>query len=453
MSGATLPGESSLVDVSFDSTGLSVGVYTATLYAQSNDPVNPLLPIPVTMTVVKPDIQVTPLLLELTLLAGDTGTLPFTISNVGTGVLTWELTDDADWLSEEPTFGTIPAAGSTEVVATFDSTGLAPGEHTALILVSSNDLDEPVVTIDVTLTVVEPDIEVTPLSLGLTLMAGETGTLPFTINNVGTAVLTWDLTDNADWLSENPISGTIPAAGSIAVVVTFDATDLTPAVYTATIDVNSDDPDELVVPIAVTLTVVPLPVPDIDVLPLSLDKTLYVDETGSMTFTISNFGSAYLMWDLTDSAAWLSEDPISSTIPAAGSIDVIVAFDASGLSPNVYTATINVNSNDVDEPVVTVDVVLTVVAVPVPDIVVTAPPLDMVLNPDTTGTLTFTIGNVGTLDLTWNLTDGADWLSELPVSGTIAPDGSSEVVVTFDATGLVAGEYQASNHDHQQRSG
>jgi hypothetical protein len=91
---------------------------------------------------------------------------------------------------------------------------------------------------------------------------------------------------------------------------------------------------------------------------------------------------------------------------------------------------------------VTLDVVLTVVAVPIPDIVVTAPPLEIALDPNATATMTIGLSNVGIADLEWSLTDGASWLSELPASGTIAPDGSTEIVVTFDATGLAAGEYQ-----------
>ena len=50
-SGATPPGNSSDVDVFLDATGMDLGVYTSTLYASSNDPVNPLIQIPVTMTV------------------------------------------------------------------------------------------------------------------------------------------------------------------------------------------------------------------------------------------------------------------------------------------------------------------------------------------------------------------------------------------------------------------
>ncbi|MBN1954268.1 MAG: S8 family serine peptidase [Anaerolineae bacterium] len=51
--GATLPGESSIVDVTFDSAGLGLGYYTGTLCIASNDPVDPLVMVPLTMTVVE----------------------------------------------------------------------------------------------------------------------------------------------------------------------------------------------------------------------------------------------------------------------------------------------------------------------------------------------------------------------------------------------------------------
>ncbi len=49
--GTTLPGETSPVDGLFDTAGLSVGTYTATLCAASNDPATPIVPIPVTLIV------------------------------------------------------------------------------------------------------------------------------------------------------------------------------------------------------------------------------------------------------------------------------------------------------------------------------------------------------------------------------------------------------------------
>jgi Zn-dependent metalloprotease len=52
--GTTISNSSSLVDVTFDSTGLTLGVYTATLCDTSNDPITPHVEVHVTLTVVTP---------------------------------------------------------------------------------------------------------------------------------------------------------------------------------------------------------------------------------------------------------------------------------------------------------------------------------------------------------------------------------------------------------------
>ena len=65
----------------------------------------------------------------------------------------------------------------------------------------------------------------------------------------------------ADWLIATPISGTIPPGSSETIEVTFDATGLTPDVYTANINIASNDPDEPLVTVPVTLTVIE-PQPD-----------------------------------------------------------------------------------------------------------------------------------------------------------------------------------------------
>jgi len=54
LSGTTLPGGTIPVDVTFDSTGIAVGNYDATLCVLSNDPDEPIVPVPVQMEVVIP---------------------------------------------------------------------------------------------------------------------------------------------------------------------------------------------------------------------------------------------------------------------------------------------------------------------------------------------------------------------------------------------------------------
>jgi hypothetical protein len=59
------------------------------------------------------------------------------------------------------------------------------------------------------------------------------------------------------WLSENPLSGTTPAGGNDPVTVTFDATGLTPATYTANVCVNTNDTTQRHVAVPVSFIVTP----------------------------------------------------------------------------------------------------------------------------------------------------------------------------------------------------
>jgi hypothetical protein len=63
---------------------------------------------------------------------------------------------DVPWLSASPVAGTIAPAGSQPVTVTFDSTGIALGTYQATICLFSNDPDEPVVPVPVTMDVVIP---------------------------------------------------------------------------------------------------------------------------------------------------------------------------------------------------------------------------------------------------------------------------------------------------------
>ena len=63
---------------------------------------------------------------------------------------------DVPWLSASPVAGTITPAGTQPVNVSFDSTGLALGLYEATLCVFSNDPDEPVVPVPVTMEVVIP---------------------------------------------------------------------------------------------------------------------------------------------------------------------------------------------------------------------------------------------------------------------------------------------------------
>jgi len=77
-----------------------------------------------------------------------------------------------------------------------------------------------------------------------------------------------------------------------------------------------------------------------------------------------------------------------------------------------------------------------------PVIVVDPTSVTETLAPDQTSTQYVTISNVGTEDLTFDITSGGDdWLVVSPVSGTVAPGGSEQIALDFNSAGLEAGDY------------
>jgi hypothetical protein len=60
-------------------------------------------------------------------------------------------------------------------------------------------------------------------------------------------------------------------------------------------------------------------------------------------------------------APWLSENPVAGAVPANQCANVTMTFDSTGLAPGSYYANLLIDSNDADEPRVTVPVHLTVV--------------------------------------------------------------------------------------------
>jgi hypothetical protein len=96
-------------------------------------------------------------------------------------------------LSEDPVSGT----NDVPVAVTFDPTGLPLGQYFATLAIESNDEDEPMIYVPVTMTIVEeiPDIEVDPLAFDVTVFVDETLTEDLDISNVGVGALDWAITE------------------------------------------------------------------------------------------------------------------------------------------------------------------------------------------------------------------------------------------------------------------
>jgi len=106
---------------------------------------------------------------------------------------------DIPWLSEDPTEGSLTPGACTDVAVSLDSAGMAPGDYFGDLLIDSNDPDEPQVDVPVQMDVIEcnafPDISVTPESLYAEQCADEVTSQILQVCNAGAADLTWTLAE------------------------------------------------------------------------------------------------------------------------------------------------------------------------------------------------------------------------------------------------------------------
>src|SRR5215469_11737675 len=141
--GTIKAGAEQFIYVIADTGGLKVGPYSATLDI-SSDAGN--TQVPVNLQVIQPGklqakLVVNPPTLDFgRLVAGNQSMLPVTLGNVGTQALDWKATTgNASWLTLDSNTGTVKSGGLPHAIqVTADATGLAAGNYSATLSITSN---------------------------------------------------------------------------------------------------------------------------------------------------------------------------------------------------------------------------------------------------------------------------------------------------------------------------
>jgi len=159
------------VSLTLNTTGLTGGKYTAHIVVNSNDPLIPVINVPVNLTLLPqepPLISVTPDTLVVELAPGDTTSQTLSISNAGQGKLLYnlkmgsllrkeladtvlqELGSAEKWLATECGTGSIQADSSTQINIFIDGRSLVDGTYkNQVIQIQHNAGETAVVTIPV----------------------------------------------------------------------------------------------------------------------------------------------------------------------------------------------------------------------------------------------------------------------------------------------------------------
>jgi hypothetical protein len=221
------------------------------------------------MPLLKPTIQLNPTSLTFNAVQGGSNpsSQDVTVKNIGPlgSTLNWSATDNAAWVSESPTSGSLGSGASENTTVSVNITGLTAGTYYATITVSDPNATNDPQTVSVTLVITapKPTIGLSPTSLTFNAVQG--GSNPssqiVTVTNIGPAgsTLNWTATDDADWLSESPTGGSLASGASEPMTVSVNITGLTAGTYYATITVSdpnaTNDPQTVSVTLVVTAPV------------------------------------------------------------------------------------------------------------------------------------------------------------------------------------------------------
>jgi Zn-dependent metalloprotease len=453
-SGTTGPTSSSPVDLVFDSTGYSTGVYSGTLCIDSNDAATPQVSVPVTMTVVAafpPEIAVDPGSLAANLAADNVTTQTLTISNVGD--------DDLDWTIDEAPSPAIQAATPSALTS---RPGSLADPSLPLSFRSLADFSEgfdDITNLPGWAMQNNPD---TPGTIewfqgNPTVFAAHAGAanayIAANFNNTGgSQISNWLMTPEIAFSSSAQISfwtRTVTASGFP------DRLQVRVSTNGASTDVGSTpssvgDFTNLELDINETLALGGYPEVWTQ---FTVDLSAYAGQSGRVAFRYyvptsagpTGANSNYIGIDTVEftegvptgcdaptDIGWLAASPTAGTTSSGNSSIVDVVFDSAGLSTGTYTATLCVNSNDLVTPLVEVPVTLTV----------GAPSFNVSIAPDaaitgtagTTVTYTLHLTNTGNAADTFDLAVGGNtWTTTLSDSTVSLGVGvSATLIVTVD---------------------
>lgn len=404
--GTVPPSGSTVIDVDFISTGLISDTYTSNLYISSNDPTNPLIAIPCTLTVNgSPDIDipVSPCPAFDTLMIGDAQQIDITIYNSGCDtLLISNINSSLNQFFIDSFPPMIPPYSNDTLYISFVPSVV--GTHFTDITVQNNDNDTTFCMQGVAIPA--PTINIDPLFYNVSVSCGDSLTDTLFITNTGGAALNWTiasgffLVDDFDpvidipvWAVNNGIASNNCGAVSGNALYFNDA-----AVRQAqTIDLNTigggtinfyirlgnggaceylDGGEDIVLEYSNNgggawsnistyysgnyFTFTPFSVP----IPLAA-------QTPATRFRwrqLAHSGSGYDNWALDNvvigALLFTTVTPSSGSTPTAGTDTVFVEFNSSGFYAGTYYSFITISSNDPVNSILTIPCTMNVVGYP-----------------------------------------------------------------------------------------
>jgi YD repeat-containing protein len=162
-----------------------------------------------------------------------------TVSNTGSGTLTYTAQSSATWLTATIGTGTMPDT----LTVTVNPAGLASGVYSGTVKIVSPGATNTPKAINVTFTVLGPMLSVITTPLTFTGEVGATNPIAqnATISNSGVNSLNWTASSSASWLQLGAASGTVAAGTPYSLAIVPSIAGLQPGTYAGTVTISSSN--------------------------------------------------------------------------------------------------------------------------------------------------------------------------------------------------------------------
>ena len=260
----TSTGEHDTITVTYDTSGLSAGNYSATITISDSSASNSPQTIPLSLTVnaqvvSPPRISLSTSSLSNSITEGsNASSQTFTVRNSGGGTLSYSISDNRNWLSVSLSSGTSTGEQDT-ITVNYNTSGLTSGTYNGTITISDPNSENDPQTISVSLAVnaqvSPPRISLSTSSLSNSITEGSNASSQtFTVRNSGGGTLSYSVSDNRTWLSVSPSSGTSTGEQD-TITVNYSTSGLTAGTRSATITISDPNADNDSQTISVSLDI------------------------------------------------------------------------------------------------------------------------------------------------------------------------------------------------------
>ncbi len=230
LSGNLVPGKKQIINLSYATSSLAAGVYTATLLI--SDGGSATLTVGIQLTVGM-NLKVSPSALNQACgVSTDAPSQVLQVWNSGTGSLSFTVSDDVDWLSCTPAVG-ISTSSSDIVMVTvnYSTKSMAIGTYMGTITVKPASGSN--IAVPVTLKILDtPVLGVDTTSIDLSISTS------FVVQNSGTGDLYYNIQDDSAWLTASPSSGMLSAGATQKIEISYTTDGLSIGAHTALITVT-----------------------------------------------------------------------------------------------------------------------------------------------------------------------------------------------------------------------